>query len=126
MGGMCAGQSPDLPQAANAGSCFTKVWIEPKYTTVPKRTLVRAAGERIEVVPARYEKVQETVIVKPASKQYRTIPAQYETVTEQVLVRPAYVRTDTIPATYDVIEEKVLVKAAYKTWKPGKMTNIQK
>jgi hypothetical protein len=43
-----------------------------------------------------------------------------------VLVRPAYVRTDTIPATYDVIEEKVLVKAAYKTWKPGKMTNIQR
>jgi hypothetical protein len=126
MGGMCAGQSPDLPQAANSGSCFAKVWNEPKYTTVPQRRLVQAAGERTEVLPARYEKAHETVIVTPASKKYRTIPAQYETVTEQMLVRPAYVRTDTIPATYDIIEEKVLVKPAYKTWKPGKMTNIQR
>ena len=31
MGGMCAGQSPDLPQAANSGSCFAKVWNEPTY-----------------------------------------------------------------------------------------------
>ena len=126
MGGMCAGQSADLPQAANSGSCFAKVWNEPKYTTVPQRRLVQAAGERTEVVPARYEKAHETVIVTPASKKYRTIPAQYETVTEQMLVRPAYVRTDTIPAMYDIIEEKVLVKPAYKTWKPGKMTNIQR
>ena len=126
MGGMCAGQSPDLPQAANSGSCFAKVWNEPKYTTVPQRRLVQEAGERTEVLPARYEKAQETVIVTPASKKYRTIPAQYETVTEKQLVRPAYVRTDTIPATYDITEEKVLVKAAYKTWKPGKMTNIQR
>jgi len=126
MGGMCAGQSADLPVAANSGSCFAKVWNEPKYTTVPQRRLVQAAGERTEVLPARYEKATETVIVTPATKKYRTIPAEYETVTEQMLVRPAYVRTDTIPATYDVIEEKVLVKPAYKTWKPGKMTNIQR
>jgi hypothetical protein len=126
MGGMCAGQSPDLPQAANSGSCFAKVWNEPKYTIVPQRRLVQAASERTEVLPARYEKAQETVIVTPASKKFRTIPAEYETVTEKLLVRPAYVRTDTIPATFDIIEEKVLVKPAYKTWKPGKMTNIQR
>ena len=126
MGGMCAGQSPDLPQAANTGSCFAKVWNEPKYNIVPQRRLVQAASERTEVLPARYEKAQETVIVTPASKKYRTIPAEYETVTEKLLVRPAYVRTETIPATFDIIEEKVLVKPAYKTWKPGKMTNIQR
>jgi hypothetical protein len=126
MGSMCAGQSPDLPQAANAGQCFAKVWNEPKYSIVPQRTLVKPASERVEVVPARYEKVQEAVIVKPATKEYRTIPAEYETVTEKVLVRAAYVRTDTIPAVYDTIEEKQLVKPAYKTWKPGKMTNIQR
>ena len=126
MGGMCAGQSPDLPQAANTGSCFAKVWNEPKYNIVPQRRLVQAASERTEVLPARYEKAQETVIVTPAGKKYRTIPAEYETVTEKQLVRPAYVRTETIPATFDIIEEKVLVKPAYKTWKPGKMTNIQR
>ena len=126
MGGMCAGQSADLPQGADAGQCFTKVWNEPTYNTVPQRTLVKAASERIEVVPARYEKVQEVVVVTPARKEYRTIPAEYETVTEKVLVRPAYVRTETIPAVYDIIEEKQLVKPAYKTWKPGKMTNIQR
>ena len=126
MGGMCAGQSADLPQASNAGACFTKVWKEPKYTTVQQRTLVKPAGERIEVIPARYVKAQETVIVRPARKEYRTIPAQYETVTEKVLVRPAYVRTETIPAVYDIIEEKQLVKPAYKTWKKGTMTNIQR
>ena len=126
MGAMCAGQAADLPQASNAGACFTKVWNEPKYTTVPQRTVVKPAGERIEVIPAQYAKAQETVIVQPAHKEYRTIPAQYETVTEKVLVRPAYVRTETIPAVYDVIEEKQLVKPAYKTWKKGTMTNIQR
>src|SRR5689334_6901133 len=60
MGGMCAGQSADLPQASNTGACFTKVWNEPKYTTVPQRTVVKPAGERIDVVPARYVKAQET------------------------------------------------------------------
>ena len=126
MGAMCAGQSLDVPQAADSGQCYAKVWNEPKFTTTPQRTLVRAAGERITVVPARYEKVKEPVIVKPATKEYRTIPAQYDTVTERVLVRPAYVRTDTIPAMYDIIEEKQLVKGAYKTWKKGTMTNIQR
>lgn len=126
MGGMCAGQSPDLPQGANAGQCFAKIWNEPKYTTVAQRTLVKPASERIEVIPARYEKVQEPVIVKAATKEYRTIPAEYETVTEKVLVREAYVRVETIPAVYDTIEERQLVKPAYKTWKPGKMTNIQR
>jgi putative peptidoglycan binding protein len=126
MGGMCAGQSADLPQASNAGACFTKVWNEPKYTTVPQRTLVKPASERVEVIPARYEKVQEAVVVKAAHKEYRTIPAEYETVTEKVLVRPAYIRTETVPAVYDIIEEKELVKPAYKTWKKGTMTNIQR
>jgi hypothetical protein len=122
---MCAGQSAELSDTT-PGVCYVKVWNEPKYNTVMQKTLVKPAGERIEIVPARYEKREQQVVVQPARKELQTVPAEYDTVTEKVLVRPAYTRTETIPAVYDISEEKVLVKAAYKTWKPGAFTAITK
>ncbi|MGH8679103.1 MAG: hypothetical protein ACREUQ_12220, partial [Burkholderiales bacterium] len=82
---------PPLPMA-KAGECYARAWNEPTYDTRPERRVMQTAGERIEIIPARYETVQEQVVVKEASKEFQVIPAEYETITERVMVKPAYTR----------------------------------
>lgn len=114
-----------LPNA-KPGECYGKVVTKPEYRREMVKTLVKPAGERIEVLPPVYETVKERVLVKEAAKRLEVVPAQYEQVEERVLVRPAYRRAIEVPALYDTVTDQVLVKAAYTTWKPGTQTNIQK
>ena len=115
----------NLPNA-KPGECYGKVITKPEYRREMVKTLVKPAGERIEVVPAVYETVKEKVLVKEASTRLEVVPAVYEEVEERVLVRPAYRRAIEVPALYDTVTDQILVKPAYTTWKPGTQTNIQK
>lgn len=114
-----------LPNA-KPGECYGKVVTQPEYRREMVKTLVKPAGERIEVVPAVFETVKEKVLVKEASTRLEVVPAQYEQVEERVLVRPAYRRAIEVPALYDTVTDRILVKPSYTTWKPGTLTNIQK
>jgi len=57
-----AGGTELLPPGAKPGQCFTRVWLPPTYKTVSNRKLVSEAGERIEVIPAKYGKVKKRVL----------------------------------------------------------------
>ena len=89
-----------LPPNAQAGQCFTRVWMPPKYKTVESRKLVSEAGERIEVVPAKYAKVKKRVMVQEAATKLVSVPATYRTVIETVVVQPARTVTETVPPLY--------------------------
>lgn len=78
-----------LPPNANPGECYARVWVEPTYTETKKRVLVKEAGERIDIIPAKYEWVEETVEVAPSSTKLVQVSAVYGTKTESIQVRPA-------------------------------------
>lgn len=82
---------PKLPPQAKPGECYARVYVEPTYTEKSETKLLKAATEKVEVVPARYEWVEKQVLVEEASeKVVEVVPARYETVTERVLVREGY------------------------------------
>lgn len=78
-----------LPPNAQAGECYARVWVEPKYEQYTEQVLAKEASQKIEVIPARYETVQETVEVQPASFKMVAVPATYDFETEQKLVKEA-------------------------------------
>nr|VFK55363.1 MAG: Putative peptidoglycan binding domain-containing protein [Candidatus Kentron sp. TC] len=78
-----------LPPNAKPGECYARVWVEPTYVTRTKEVLVKEAGERIDVIPAKYEWGEETVEVSAASSRLVETPAVYGTETESVLVQAA-------------------------------------
>jgi len=108
-----------LPPKAEPGQCFTRVWQEPTYSTSSERKLVSEAGERIEVIPAKFKNGTKRIVVEEASTKLVTVPATYKTVTERVLVRPASSRLESIPAVYETVTERVVDKAAHTIWKQG-------
>ncbi len=114
-----AGGSELLPPNAQAGQCFTRVWMPPEYKNVSAQKLVSEAGERIQVIPAKYGKVQKRILVQEASTKLVTVPATYRTVTERVLVQPARTVTETVPPVYETVSERILEKAAHTTWRKG-------
>ena len=108
-----------LPPGAKAGECYTRIWQGPSYSTKTERKLISEAGERLEVIPAKYGKVTKRVMIEEASSKLITVPATYRTVSEQVLVQPARTETTTIPPVYETVTERVLDKPAHTTWKKG-------
>lgn len=108
-----------LPPKAEPGQCFTRVWQEPTYSTSSERKLLSEAGERIEVIPAKYKNGSKRVVVEEASSRLVTVPATYKSVTERVMVRPASSSIQTIPAVYETTSERVVDKAAHTIWKQG-------
>jgi len=108
-----------LPPKAEPGQCFTRVWQEPTYSTSTERKLLSEAGERIEVIPAKYKNGSKRVVVEEASTRLVTVPATYKTVTERVMVRPASSTIQTTPAVYETKSERVIDKAAHTVWKQG-------
>ncbi len=108
-----------LPANAKAGECYTRVWQDPQYQTLTERTLVSEAGERIEIIPAKYGKVTKRVLVQEASTKLVTVPATYRTVTERVMVEPARTETVQVPPVYETVSERVIDKPAHTTWKKG-------
>ena len=117
-GGASSG-SALLPPKASPGQCFTRVWQEPTYSTSSERKLLSEAGERIEVIPAKYKTGNKRVVVQEASSRLETVPATYKNVTERVMVRPASSRIETVPAVYETVTERVVDKAAHTIWKKG-------
>ncbi len=89
-------ESPLLPPNAKPGECYARVWVPPKYKTVPEKVLVSEASERTEVIPAKYKWV-----------------------TEEVTVKPATTRLEAVPAVYGTTKETILVKEAQRTWRTG-------
>ena len=108
-----------LPPKAEPGQCFTRIWQEPTYSTSSERKLLSEAGERIEVIPAKYKNASKRVVVEEASTRLVTVPATYKTVTERVMVRPATSRIESVPAVYETKTERVIDKAAHTVWKQG-------
>ncbi|WP_417227358.1 peptidoglycan-binding domain-containing protein [Amphritea sp.] len=80
---------PLLPPSAKAGECYARVWVEPEYKSYTETVLVKEAGERFEIMPAKYEKVTERMMVQPASFKMTPVPAKYDVVKEQKLIREA-------------------------------------
>jgi hypothetical protein len=96
------------------------------------RVLRRDAGEKIEIVPARYEFAEEQVLVKEASEKIVEVDAVYRWEEEKVLVKPAHTvwkkgrgpieRVDNatgeimclvdVPAQYETVKKRVLVTPA--------------
>jgi len=114
-----AGGGALLPPGAKPGECYTRIWQDPAYSTKTERKLVSEAGERLEVIPAKYGKVTKRILVQEASTKLVTVPATYKTVTEQVLVQPARTKTVTVPPVYETVTERILDKPAHTTWKKG-------
>ena len=117
-GGASSGNSL-LPPKAEPGQCFTRVWQEPTYSSSSERKLMSEAGEKIEVIPAKYKTVSKRIVVEEASTRLVTVPATYKTVTERVMVRPATSRIQSVPAVYETVTERVIDKAAHTIWKQG-------
>jgi murein L,D-transpeptidase YcbB/YkuD len=117
-GGAASGSSL-LPPQAEPGQCFTRVWQEPTYTMKSEQKLMSEAGEKIEVIPAKYKTGSKRIVVEEASTQLVTVPATYKTVTESVMVRPATSRIESVPAVYETVTERVIDKAAHTIWKQG-------
>jgi len=80
---------PGLP-SAEVGDCYAEVYIPPETKTVTERVCVKAASERLEIIPARYEWVEERVCVKEASKHLEEVPAEFATETRQVEIQPGH------------------------------------
>nr|VFK79187.1 MAG: Putative peptidoglycan binding domain-containing protein [Candidatus Kentron sp. SD] len=96
-----------LPPNAKPGECYARVWVEPTYVTKTETLQVKEAGERIEVIPAKYELVDETIEVSSASSRLVEIPPVYGAETESVLVESATREwlVDTKPGAAPATEE---------------------
>lgn len=79
-----------LPPQAEPGTCWTRVYIPPKYKTSTERVLQKEASTEVEIQPAQYKWVQKRVKVKEASKVSTVVPAKFATRTERVMVQPAH------------------------------------
>lgn len=142
-----------LPPNAEPGKCYARVWEEPTYRTVTEQVLRREAGERIEIIPAKYEWVEEKVLVRAAFDKEEVIAPQYESTSEKILVKPASTRwkkgrgliekvdnftgeimcLEEVPAEYKTITKQVLrtpastklvnVPAEYKVVKVKKLVS---
>lgn len=113
------GDAALLPPNAQAGECYARVFVPPKYQTVTNKVLKHEAQEQIKIIPARFEKATERVLVEEASERLEVIPAQYGWREEQQLVKPETQRLVEVPATYERISEQVLVKPAHTVWQKG-------
>lgn len=112
-----------VPPNARPGECYARALSPPAYKDSTETLLKRAAGERIEIIPAQYGWVEEKVLVREASEKVLEVkPAVYSTVTQQVLVKEASERMEEVPAVYETVTEQILVRPAYTMWKRGKGT----
>ena len=108
-----------LPTNAEPGRCYAQITIAGDFLTVTDKVLIKPAGTKIEIIPARYETVSKEIMVEKGSVQLKTIPAESRTVTERVMVEPASKYLVHVPAQYEVTLEQELVAPATKTWKQG-------
>lgn len=108
-----------LPPNAQAGECYARVFVPPKYQTVTNKVLKHEAKEQIKILPARFETVTERVLVEEASEKLELIPARYAWREEKQLVKPETQRLVEVPATYERVSEQVLVKPAHTVWQKG-------
>ncbi len=86
-----------MPQEAQPGQCFARVFIPPQFATVSEQVLMEGETEQVQVVPAKYETTEQRIMIREATTKIETIPAQY-----------------------DMVEEKVLVKEAHTAWQKGR------
>ena len=116
-----SGKSLDLlPPDAQAGECYARVSIPPKFDTVTEQVLKQDASTRIETIAAKYEWVEERVLIEPEHEEVVGYePATYKTQTERIEVKPASYRLEVVPAVYEPVTEQVLVREARKVWKPS-------
>nr|VFK65849.1 MAG: Putative peptidoglycan binding domain-containing protein [Candidatus Kentron sp. UNK]VFK71580.1 MAG: Putative peptidoglycan binding domain-containing protein [Candidatus Kentron sp. UNK] len=114
-----------LPPNARPGECYARVWVEPVYVTKTKEVLVKEAGERIDVTPAKYGWGEDTVEVSAASTRLIETPATYGTETESVLVQAATrewltdKKPSAAPASKEVLERARTHGINLDSAKPG-------
>ena len=72
-----------LPPNPQPGNCYARVWEGPTYRTVTEKVLRREAGDRVELIPAKYEMVEEQVLVREAYTRAEVVAPLYETVSEK-------------------------------------------
>lgn len=120
-GAAASGKSLDLlPPDAQAGECYARVSIPPKFDTVTEQVLKQEASTRIETIPPKYAWVEERVLIEPEHEEVVGYePATYKTQTERIEVKPASYRLEVVQAVYEPVTEEVLVREARKVWKPS-------
>ena len=111
--------SESLPANAEPGRCYAHITVPGDFLTVTDKVLIKPAGSKVEILPARYETVSKEFMVEKGSVQLKTIPAEYRTVTEKVMVEPPGKYLVHVPAQYEVTLEQVMVTPATRTWKTG-------
>ncbi len=108
-----------LPPSAKPGECYARVFVPPTYKTEEVTVMQKEAGEKLEVIPAKYEWVTEQVLVREAEERLEIVPATYEWVEERVLVKDEQKIIEDVAPVYETVTEKVLVRAAHTVWKKG-------
>lgn len=85
----CAVLLTTVSQVAAGGKpveCYKQYYNPPVYDTVYEQVLIRAASQRVEIIPAIYGTRKRHVLITPERVAYQTVPAQYRTVYETVKV----------------------------------------
>jgi len=76
----------DVLPDAEAGECYAKVLVPPKYKTETIESLVSESSENILVVPAKFSDATERVVKQEASTVITAIAPEYETAEASVVV----------------------------------------
>ncbi len=110
---------PAIPAAPKTvpGQCHALVNVPAKLISRVEEMPSKAAGETLEITPAKYEWVEEKVPVSEEEKTVEVIPATYKTIEEKIIVEPESKEYEVIPAQYEEVTKKVMVKPAMRVWR---------
>ena len=119
MGAIAHAQTADLPPNPKANSCYSRVLSPDRYESVTEKIVVQPAGQRIEVIPAKYSWDEKEIVVEEGYERLEVVPAKFTSRTETVVVEPAREEYKVIPAKYETRSERIKVRDSYTTWKKG-------
>ncbi len=110
---------PVIPEAPATvpGQCHALVNVPAKLISKVEEVPSKAAGEVLEITPAKYEWVDQQVPISEEEKTVEVIPATYKTVEEKIVVEPESRDYEVIPAKYEEVTKKVMVKPAMRVWR---------
>ncbi len=110
---------PAIPAAPETvpGQCHALVNVPAKLISRIEEMPSKAAGEILEITPAKYEWVEQQVPISEEEKTVEVIPATYKTVEEKFVVEPESKEYEVIPAQYEEVSKKVMVKPAMRVWR---------
>ncbi len=100
----------------SAGQCMGKVYKPAVYKSETVRVLKVEAGQKVQVIPAKFEWVEKKVEIAPAYTIKKVVPAKYKMVKEKVVDKAEHVVVKNGGDSYSgEVMCKVKVPATYKT-----------